>query len=80
MLVTVEYLRRKIRRGRLRTSWKEAWRVDAHADESGVGVGGWQPRADENGQVETRISPWFAIMVTPESASWAFSGKARRVV
>ena len=77
LLVTVEYLRRKIRQrrhcecGRTRSSWKEAWRVDAHADENGVGAGGWWPRANERGQIETRIFPWFAIRVTPENAPWA---------
>ena len=88
VLVTVEYLRRKIRQrrhcecGRTRTSWKEAWRVDAHADENGVGVGGWWPRANERGQVETRISPWFATKVTPANAPWALQpeGKAYRVI
>ena len=88
VLVTVEYLLRKIRQrrhcecGRTRASWKEAWRVDAHADEAGVGVGGWWPRANEKGQVETKLSQWFAVRVTPENAPWAFQrdGKAYRVI
>ena len=65
-----------------RTLWKEAWRVDAHADENGVGVGGWWPRTNKKGQVETGISPWFAIKVTPENAPWAFQreGRVYRVI
>ena len=47
VLVTLEYLKKKILQRRhcacalQRRSWKEAWRVDAHADVNGVGVGGW---------------------------------------
>ena len=61
-----EFQERHCECGRVRTSWKEAWRVDAHVDESGVGVGGWWPRA--NGK-------WFAIKVTPENAPWALKWK-----
>ena len=88
VLVTLEYLRRKILQthhcpcGLQRQSWKQAWRVDAHADEDGVGVGRWWPQADEKGLVTTKNSPWFAVKVTPENAPWAFQkeGKAYRVI
>ena len=74
--------RRRCECGRTLTNWKVAWRVDAHADVNGVGVGGWWPQANEKGQVETMISPCFAIKVTPEKAPWAFQreGKAYRVI
>ena len=44
VLITVEYLRRKIRQrrhcecGLVRSNWKEARRFGAHADDNGVGV------------------------------------------
>ena len=65
-----------------RTSWDEAWRVDAHADEQGVGVGGWWPRKDKHGKISTWESPWFAVKVTPGSAPWVFQkeGQAYRVI
>ena len=50
------------------SGWQEPWRVDAHADEHGVGVGGWWPTADSNGQVSTWESPCLALTVMPESA------------
>ena len=45
VMLALEYLRKKIlqRRhcecGLQRQSWEQAWRVDGHADEKGVGVG-----------------------------------------
>ena len=88
VLLTLEYLKRKILQRRhcpcalQRRSWKEAWRVDAHADENGVGVGGWWPQANEKGVVNKWDSPWFAVRVTPENSLWAFQkeGKAYRVI
>ena len=87
-MVTLEYLRRKIlqRRhcecGLRRQSWEQAWRVDAHADENGVGVGGWWPQANEHSVVKKWSSPWFAVKVTPENAPGAFQreGKAYKVI
>ena len=58
--------RRHCECGLRRTSWDEAWRVDAHADEQGVGVGGWWPRKDNHGKISTWESPWFAVKVTPD--------------
>ena len=88
VLITVEYLRRKISQrrhcecGLSRTSWTQAWRVDAHADDEGVGVGGWWPQTNERGQATTWDSPWFAVKITPDNAPWAFQrdGKAYRVI
>ena len=87
-LVTLEYLRQKIRQrrhcecGLRRTSWDEAWRVDAHADEQGVGVGGWWPKKNKHGKISTWESPWFAVKVTPDTAPWVFQkeGQAYRVI
>ena len=53
VLVTLENLKKKMFQtrhcpcGLQRRSWKEAWRVDAHADENGVGVGGRKPTRRE---------------------------------
>ena len=88
VLVTLEYLKTKILQRRhcpcalQRRNWKKAWRVDAHADENGVGVGGWWPQANEKGVVNKWDSPWFAVRVTPENSPWAFQkeGKAYRVI
>ena len=88
VMVTLEYLRKKIlqRRhcecGLRRQSWEQAWRVDAHADENGVGVGGWCLQANDQGVVTKWGSPWFAVKVTPDTAPWAFQreGKAYRVI
>ena len=85
VLVTLEYLKRKILQRRhcpcalQRRSWKEAWRVDVHADENGVGVGGWWPQANEKGVVNKWDSPWFAVRVTPENSPWAFQKKKERL-
>ena len=86
-LVTLEYLRRKISQrrhcvcGLCRTSWSQAWRVDAHADEEGVGVGWWSS-ANDRGLATTWDIPWFAVKITPDNAPWAFQrhGKAYRVI
>ena len=86
--VTLEYLRKKITQrrhcecGLQRQSWEQAWRVDAHADENGVGVGGWWPQVNEQGAVTKWGSPWFAVKVTPGNAPWAFQrdGRAYRVM
>ena len=74
--------RRHCECGLRRQSWRQAWRVDAHADENGVGVGGWWPQANEQGVVTKWGSPWFAVKVTPDNAPWAFQreGKAYRVI
>ena len=53
VLVTLECLKKKILQRRhcpcalQRRSWKEAWRVAAHANENGVGVGDWWPQAND---------------------------------
>ena len=66
-LVTLEYLRRKISQRRhcecslSRTSWSQAWRVDARADEEGAGVGGWWPQTNDRGLATTWGSLWFAV-------------------
>ena len=77
VLVTVEYLRAQDS-----PATTLRMRQGAHQLERGVegrrarrrkrSGSRWWPRAIEKGQVDTRISPWFAIKVTPETAPWAF--------
>ena len=55
-----------------RQRMSESFRVDAHADEGGIGVGGWKPVRDENGQLSTKLSPWFAVRLDSISAPWAY--------
>ena len=77
VLIIVENLRRKIRQrrhcecGQVHSSWK-ARRIDALADDNGVGVGGWWPQTNEKGQVDTRTSPWFAVKVTLVECAMGF--------
>ena len=63
VLITMEYLRRKIRQrrhcecGLVRSSWKEAWRVDAPADDGGLEAGGLEPtRRSRSGRKSLRGS------------------------
>jgi hypothetical protein len=48
------------------------FRVDAHADEEEVGIGGWLPAADQDGIVRTAGSRWFSVRLTRDNAPWAF--------
>ncbi len=50
----------------------EAFRVDAHAEGETVGVGGWCPRRNAEGHLDTRCSPWFAVSLSRATAPWAF--------
>ncbi len=55
-----------------RSSRAIPFRVDAHADEEGIGVGGWQPQHDANGRLSTTASRWFSMKLTKTNAPWAF--------
>ncbi len=57
-------------------------RVDAMADKDRIGVGGWLPTRDEHGQISTEISPWFAVVLDRNNASWAYcrDGQPFRVI
>ena len=50
----------------------EGFRVDAHAEADSVGIGGWWPKRDESGRIQTRLSPWFSVKLTRETAPWAY--------
>ncbi len=57
-------------------------RVDAMADDSRVGIGGWLPTRGSTGEVETAASPWFSVWLSRETAPWAFTkgGKPQRTI
>ena len=60
-----------------------AWRVDAQASDGSVGVGGWWPVEDASGEIQPRLSPWFHVKLTSESAPWAFTegaGQSYRLI
>ena len=84
VLVTLEYLKRKILQRRhcpcalQRRSWKKLGEWTRMRTRTGWGVGGWWPQANEKGVVNKWDSPWFAVRVTPENLPWAFQkeGKA----
>ena len=50
----------------------EAFRVDAHASGQSVGIGGWAPCRDKDGNLSTWESAWFSVEVTKDDAPWAF--------
>ena len=56
-----------------RSKAREPFRVDACADENGIGVGGWLPTRNEAGQLSTKDSPWFAVKLDQNNAPWAYS-------
>ncbi len=37
-----------------------------------IGVGGWLPVRDQNGALQTHLSPWFALELTAATAPWAY--------
>ncbi len=49
-----------------------AFRVDAKAEGQEVAVGGWAPVVGADGRPNTKLSEWFAVRLTAETASWAF--------
>ncbi len=51
----------------------EPCRVDAHAEGTSVGVGGWVPHIAADGSIDVSNSRWFSVALTPESAPWAFA-------
>ena len=49
-------------------------RVDAKAEGETVVIGGWKPVRDSQGQLLKHSSVWFSVVLTKESAPWAFQG------
>ena len=58
-------------------STEEAPRVDAQSSDVRTGIGGWFPRRDKNGVIDTKLSPWFSLVITPEEWPWVFA-KSRK--
>ena len=54
-------------------STEEAPRGDAQASDVRTGIGGWFPRRDENGVIDTMLSPWFSLVIAPEEWPWVFA-------
>ena len=57
-------------------------RVDARAEGSTIGLGGWLPREDEKGEITKGRSPWFAVNLNERTAPWAYcrSGEPYRTI
>ncbi len=65
-----------------RTVIKDGPRVDAHAEGSSVGVGGWLPARSPAGNIVKAASKWFAVSLNRDNAPWAFakSGEPYRAI
>ncbi len=50
----------------------EPFRIDASAEGTTIGVGGWLPVRNSEGDIDCALSPWFAFRLTEETAPWAF--------
>ena len=60
----------------------EALRVDAHASEGSVGLGGWAPFREADGKLSKFKARWFSVEITPDNAPWAFAkyGQTYRLI
>ncbi len=65
-----------------RTVIRDGPRVDAHAEGSTVGVGGWLPVRSPSGNINKAASKWFAVSLNKQNAPWAFakSGEPYRAI
>ncbi len=52
---------------------QDSFRVDASARGDVIGVGGWYPVRDSNGDIATEQSPWFAVELNRSNAPWAYA-------
>ncbi len=52
---------------------RDAFRVDAHAEGQLIGIGGWLPCRDSQGELQTGLSPWFAFQLDAVAAPWAYT-------
>ncbi len=50
----------------------EPFRVDAHAEDMTVGVGGWLPATNSQGAIDLGSSKWFSETLNKETAPWAY--------
>ncbi len=86
--LTMAYLASRIRRRRSYSCAQHGSalargpRVDAMAEQGRIGIGGWLPQADDQGNLRTDLSPWFATTLDQSSAPWAFTrgGQPFRVI
>ena len=51
---------------------ENAPRVDAQASQQRTGIGGWRPVEDRNGNIDTRLSPWFSVEIRREDWTWVY--------
>ena len=47
-------------------------RVDAQASLERTGIGGWHPVKDRDGNIDTRLSPWFSMELRREDWPWIY--------
>ncbi len=79
VLVVLEFLAERIAARRhypsaiRRCNYHSAPRVDAKAEGSTIGLGGWLPTAGANGEIQTSASPWFAFELSQSDAPWAYA-------
>ena len=79
VMLVLMHLAKRLRRRRSypsaieRGQAADAFRVDAHAEGSTIGIGGWMPTAGADGKIDTERSPWLALNLTDEEAPLAFS-------
>ncbi len=65
-------LRRRYPSAITRRSGTEPFRIDASAEGSYIGVGGWLPVRNSAGQLDKSLSPWFSFVLDSSSAPWAY--------
>ena len=51
---------------------EKAPRVDAQASLERTGIGGWRRVKDKNGNIDTRLSPWFSVEIRREDWPWIY--------
>ncbi len=88
VLLVLKHLGERIKRRRhypsavKRSALKLGPRVDAKAEGSQIGVGGWLPQLGAGGEIDKSASRWFSLELDRESAPWAYlrDGQPFRVI
>ncbi len=65
--------RRMYRCGAAPPALEHGPRVDASAEGSLIGIGGWLPTRGEDGELATSASPWVACQLCQRTAPWAYT-------
>ena len=73
-------LRRAYPRGVVKAMRGSGLRVDAKAEGSSIGIGGWMPKEKPDGEIDVKTSKWFAFELNEQTAPWAYhEGDSRRL-